>query len=96
MTAREILKQKLEKYEVEHKMDVYIDDNINAFAAIYDAMEEYSEQNSDAEFELFNKPRQKLKPLEDLYRKENPRQDGKFYLPDTTSFYEWIVKKILA
>lgn len=61
-----------------------------------DAMEEYAEHQSDLIFNLFDKPSQKLKPLEDLYRKENPFPDGRFYSPDTTKFYEWIAAKILA
>ena len=60
------------------------------------AMDKYAEQQSDLIFNLFDKPSQKLKPLEDLYRKENPFPDGRFYSPDTTKFYEWITAKILA
>lgn len=60
------------------------------------AMDEYSEQNCDVIHNLFNRPAQKLKPLEDLYRKENPRPDGKFYIPDRTKFYEWITRKVLG
>lgn len=59
------------------------------------AMDEYSEQNCDVIYNLFNRPAQKLKPLEDLYRKENQRPDGKFYIPDRTKFYEWITRKVL-
>jgi len=60
------------------------------------AMEEYSEQNCDLIHNLFNKPTEKLKRLEDLYRKENPHPKGKFYIPDRTEFYEWITNKILG
>lgn len=59
------------------------------------AMDEYSEQNCDVIYNLFNLPAQKLKPLEDLYRKENQRPDGKFYISDRTKFYEWITRKVL-
>ena len=62
---------------------------------ILEAMEEYSEQNCDFIHNLFNRPAQKLKPLEDLYRKENPHPTGIFYIPDRTKFYEWITHKIL-
>jgi transcriptional regulator with XRE-family HTH domain len=44
--------------------------------------------------ELFTKPAEVLKPLEDLYRKEHP--SDKFYVPDTTLFYTWIVEKIMG
>lgn len=60
------------------------------------AMEVYSDQNCNNIQELFSKPAEQLKPLEDLYRKENPRPDGKFYVPDTTEFYKWIRIKILG
>lgn len=45
--------------------------------------------------DMLLKPLEQLKPLEDLYRKENPREDGKFYIPDATVFYKWITDKIL-
>jgi hypothetical protein len=45
--------------------------------------------------DLILKPLEQLNPLEDLYRKENPREDGKFYIPDATAFYKWITNKIL-
>jgi hypothetical protein len=57
------------------------------------AMEEYAEQATDNLSKLYEKPRQVLKPLEDLWRKEN--SPDKFCLPDTTEFYKWIVKKIM-
>lgn len=63
---------------------------------IEEAMAEYSAQNCDLIQELFNRPAQVLKPLEDLYRKDYPRLDGGFYVPDRTKFYEWIVNKILT
>ena len=63
---------------------------------ILKSMDEYSDQNCNKIQELFSKPAEQLKPLEDLYRKENPRPDGKFYVPDTTKFYEWIRIKILG
>ena len=45
--------------------------------------------------DMLLKPLEQLKPLEDLYRKENPREDGRFYIPDATTFYKWITNKIL-
>lgn len=60
------------------------------------AMDEYSEQNCEQIETLFTRPTKELKPLEDLYRKENPRTEGKFYLPDTTTFYKWIRIKLLG
>ena len=45
--------------------------------------------------DLILKPLEQLKPLEDLYREENPRKDGKFYIPDATVFYKWVTNKIL-
>lgn len=58
------------------------------------AMDEYSEYNCNQLSELYNKPLSVLKPLEDLYRKEFPHPDGKFYIPDATQFHKWIVDKI--
>ena len=60
------------------------------------AMDEYSEQNCSLIHELFNRPTEKLKPLADLYRKENPLPSGNFYIPDRTKFYEWITNKIIT
>jgi len=57
------------------------------------AMEEYSEQNCDVIHDLFNNPTKELKPLEDLWRKEN--SPDRFVIPDRTKFYEWIRLKIL-
>jgi len=63
---------------------------------ILECMDEYSDQNCNKIQELFSKPAEQLKPLEKLYRKENPRHDGKFYVPDATEFYKWIRIKILG
>ena len=70
--------------------------SMNLGRSILAAMEEYSEQNCDQIQNLFTRPTKELKPLEDLYRKENPHPEGKFYLPDTTKFYKWIRIKILG
>ena len=43
--------------------------------------------------DILLKPMEQLKPLEDLWRKENSRD--KFVLPDTTQFFIWIREKIL-
>jgi hypothetical protein len=59
------------------------------------AMDEYSEQNCDQIQNLYTKLGKELKPLEDLYRQENPNPERKFYLPDTKSFYIWIRKKVM-
>lgn len=69
--------------------------NKNLANAILSAMEEYSEENCFHYFEFFSKPLEHLKPLEVIYRKEHPDPDGRFYTPDATSFYKWIVGKIL-
>lgn len=58
------------------------------------AMEEYAEQQCDLIRELYTKPTIQLKPLEDLWREENPRD--KFTIPDTAAFYKWIRIKILG
>jgi len=55
---------------------------------IIQAMEEYSNQNCDIIMELDK--------LKNLYRKENPRPDKRFFLPDRKTFYKWICKKILG
>jgi hypothetical protein len=59
-----------------------------------EAMEEYAEVQSDAVYNLFSKPMKELKPLEDLWRKENPRDE--YVIPDATQFYKWIRLKILS
>lgn len=94
---KEILKRHFENYGVrfEDYPILWIDDAANAKQAIYDAMEEYSQQNCDVIHNLFNRPAEKLNPLEELYRKEHPDPEGRFYTPDRTKFYEWIVTKIL-
>ncbi len=83
-TAEIILKKHLRKYihELDYKGVPYLN-----------AMEEYAQQQQDIIHDLFNKPTIELKPLEDLWRKENPRD--KFTIPDRTAFYKWIRLKIL-
>ena len=68
-------------------------ENEHSTKNLLNAMDEYSEYNCDQIRNLYEKPMAILKPLEDQYRKENPRPDGKFYLPDTTEFFKWIVSK---
>lgn len=70
-------------------------ENENSANNLLLAMEEYSEQNCEQIQNLFTRSFKELKPLEDLYRKENPHSEGKFYLPDTTKFYRWIRVKLL-
>lgn len=65
------------------------------YKSIIDAMEEYAEQETLMISLLYSKPERVLIPLEDMYRKEHPRPDGKFYLPDKTIFYKWIISKII-
>lgn len=60
---------------------------------IVKSMNEHGEQTEDALFNLYNKPLQELKPLQDLWRKEN--SPDKFVIPDATKFYIWIRNKIL-
>lgn len=43
--------------------------------------------------DILLKPMEQLKPLEDLWRKEN--SPDKFIAPDTTQFFIWIREKIL-
>lgn len=87
-TKEEILKRNVEsiakckvKYNVTEK-------------GILNAMEEYAEQQCDLIRDLYTKPTIQLKPLEDLWREENPRD--KFTIPDMTAFYKWIRIKILG
>ena len=56
--------------------------------------EKYSEQQCDLIQELFTRPTKELTPLQDLWRKENPRE--KFTIPDQTAFFKWIREKILS
>lgn len=85
-TAKQII-AKHRKWMDRREFEEWIEDDIVS------VMEEYSEQNTDVIYELFSKPYQVLKPLEDLWRKEN--HPDQFVLPDTTQFYKWIVDKIL-
>lgn len=64
--------------------------------SLLEAMDEYSEQQCGLVQDLFNRPTEQLKPLEDLYRKEHPYPEGRFYMPDRTKFYKWITSKILG
>lgn len=63
------------------------------------AMEEFAFQETWKDFVINESLLRELKPLEDVYRKENPSfdMDGKeqFYCPDTRTFYKWIVNKII-
>ncbi len=58
------------------------------------AMEQHAESESDLIHDLFNNPCVELKPLEDLWRQENPREH--YTIPDRTEFYKWIRIKILG
>jgi len=61
---------------------------------ILGSMDMYAEEQCDVVQDLFSRPYAKLIPLEDLWRKEN-YPCGKYVIPDTTKFYEWIANKIL-
>lgn len=75
--------------------NLYLDDQGRAFRGrILKAMNELSEQQCELIHDMFNKPCKELKPLEDLWRKENPHP--KFRIPDRTQFYKWIRIKILG
>ena len=89
-------KEQILYYECMHDIYIISLSYPKLYVNILTAMEKYSEQNCDKIQELFSKPAEQLKPLEDLYRKENPRPDGKFYVPDATEFYKWIRIKILG
>lgn len=82
--------------EILHKhVDPHCFARKGCYEACIDAMEEYAEHYCLEHNRFILKPTKILKPLEKLYIKENPRKDGKFYLPDTTEFYKWIKNKIL-
>jgi hypothetical protein len=87
----EILLKHLSNVELEFLQD--------RFGNLFNAMDEYAEYVNDCIYDLFNKPTLELKPLEELYRKENPMKDKDgndvYYLPDTTKFYKWITNKIM-
>jgi len=91
-TKEEILKEVCHDFDFKFFSFVYSD----TVADILTAMDKYAEQSCEKIQELFLKPSQELKPLEELYRRENPRPDGKFYIPDATEFYKWIRIKILG
>lgn len=63
------------------------------------AMEEFAFQETWKDFIINESLLRELKPLEDVYRKENPSfdKDGKeqFYCPDIRTFYKWIRNKII-
>lgn len=82
----------LKKYEEQN--DFYIS-NPERREVVLTAMEEYADQSCEVIHNLFNKPAEILTILEDVYRKENPKENNQFYLPDRSEFYRWIVKKIV-
>ena len=53
-------------------------------------------QSFDKALEVLRKPYLQLEALHDIYRKEHPRSDGKFYIPDSTELCKWIVEKITS
>ena len=59
-----------------------------------EAMWDYSKQNEDVIQDIFLKPMEELKPLEELYKKEHPSE--KYYTPDLTDLCKWITKKMLS
>lgn len=56
-------------------------------------LDKVAEKQCDAIQNIFTKPYEVLKPLEDLWRKEN--SPDRFVLPDRTEFFKWIVLKII-
>jgi len=87
--ANEILK----RFEEQNDFNV---SNPERREVILTAMEEYADQSCEVVHNLFNKPAEILDCLEEVYRKENPKQNNQFYLPDRSEFYKWIVKKIVG
>ena len=65
-----------------------------ALAELIESANIYAEQTGDQYYHLFTKPLKELKPLEDLWRKEN--SPDKFRIPDATKFYKWIRVKLLG
>jgi len=90
VTAKQILK---DSFKGVHPSQ-YEDLSNAQHTAINKAMVTYANLQCDVIHDLFNKPCIELEPLEDLWRKENPRE--KFTIPDMTDFYRWIRKKILS
>lgn len=93
----------MNREELEEKINLMLFDNTDKFGDfmysyatkdLANLVEAYSDEQCDLVGELHLKPTEKLKPLEDLWRKEN-YPCGKFVIPDTTKFYEWIVSKIM-
>ena len=60
---------------------------------VCDAMDEFSEIQTHIVYKLFATPYEQLKPLQDLWRKENPHKNGYYVIPDLTKFLKWIVKR---
>jgi chemotaxis response regulator CheB len=88
-----------EQILLKHLNNVEIDFIQDNYGNIFNAMDEYAEESNHKIYDLFNKPTIHLKPLEELYRKENQmkNKNGKiiFYTPDRTKFYKWITNKII-
>lgn len=88
-----------EQILLKHLNNLEIDFIQDNYGNIFNAMDEYAEVSNQNIYELFDKPTIYLKPLEELYRKENQikRKNGKiiFYTPDRTKFYKWITNKIM-
>ncbi len=62
--------------------------------SVREAMDEYADGLNEFTYKLFNNPTVELKPLEDLWRKENSPDE--YVIPDRTKFYEWIRIKVLG
>lgn len=59
-----------------------------------DDLDKVTEQQCDYVQQLFTRPQEVFKPLQELYRKENPHPECKFYIPDATKFFQWIANKV--
>jgi hypothetical protein len=59
-----------------------------------DDLDKVTEQQCDYIQQLFAKPQEVFKPLQELYRKENPHPNDKFYIPNATQFFKWIANKV--
>ncbi len=55
-------------------------------------IQDYSEFQADAIYNLLRKPLEALKPLQELWREENSPDE--FCLPDTVLFLKWLKNKV--
>ncbi len=85
----------LEQTKTANECWIEAGNNPDAYSrSVREAMDEYADGITEFTHNLFNNPCSELKPLENLWREENPSEH--YTIPDRTSFYQWIRIKVLG